>query len=103
MVADAVVVVVLVAVGRGVDVVVGNGSASVGGAGVAVAAVTVVDVIGIIPVGASVTWFRTLPTAAGATNNGNGAVARPGVQQTPFVPSKSRPRTTAMTAATEEW
>ncbi len=45
----------------------------------------------------------TKMSAAGATNNCNGAVARPGVQQTPFVPSKSRPRTTAMTAATDDF
>jgi hypothetical protein len=61
-----VVVVVLVAVGV-VIVVGGTASAAVVGIDEADVEAVVVEVVGTIAAGASVTWSRTLPTAAAAT------------------------------------
>ena len=67
VVVGAMVVVVLVVDGRDVDVVVDGDTPAVVGADESGAGAAAAAVVGTIAVGASVTWSRTLPTAAAAT------------------------------------
>jgi hypothetical protein len=68
VVGEGVVVAAAVVVGAGEVVVVDEAAAVDGGTVESGGAPRMVEVVGIIAVGVSVTWSRTLPTAAAATN-----------------------------------